>query len=284
MIDAYFIKSQKNITVENVTQGDYGQKLSIQGLSLPLNVEVHFALAGDNNGIKMHGRTQNNITIVEIPNLLLSKGKDIIAYIFVADSTEGKTVRTIRIPVTPKPDIAEVELPPEDEDIVRELIVVVNDMKGIVDTIAYTEIQEYGEVELPIHTINDSTVAEDSTWSSQKINEKTSRVPWVSLFTGSIYAPISESWAYANIPGLKHYEEAEFWVNIGEALRMPVRVRRDSTMQMNFTGYASATYNASICVVVDWYNSQIGFRTKSLVGWPYTEVNISRISGKGGVV
>lgn len=153
MIDAYFLKSQKSITVEGITQGDYGQQLAIQGLNLPLKVEVHFALVGDNNGIRTYGTTADGITTADIPNTLIAKGKDIIAYVFVSDTSQGKTVRTIRIPVAPKPNIEDVELPPEDEYIVRELIVVVNDLKGTLDTIAYTEIEEDGAVELPLHNI-----------------------------------------------------------------------------------------------------------------------------------
>ena len=172
MITANFTNSQRSLTVEKVTQGDYGQKLSIRGLNLPLNVEVHFAISGDKNGIKMFGKTENNITSVDIPNLLLAEGKDIVAYIFVVEGKEGKTVRTIRIPVTPKPNIQEVELPPDDEDIVREMIVVVNDMKEIVDTIAYTEIDQAGLPELPIHTIADDRTSELSTWSSRKLNDE----------------------------------------------------------------------------------------------------------------
>lgn len=122
MIVANFTKSQKSITVESVTQGDYGQKLSIRGLDLPSSVEVHFVVVGEKEGIKMFGIVQAEGTVVEIPNILIAKGKDLIAYIFVCDTKEGKTVRTIRIPVNPKPEVEDVELPPDDQDIVRELM------------------------------------------------------------------------------------------------------------------------------------------------------------------
>lgn len=133
MIAANFTKSQKSITVESVTQGDYGQKLSIHGLSLPSSVEVHFVAAGEQEGIKMFGTTQAEETVVEIPNLLIAKGKDLTAYIFVCDSMEGKTVRTIRIPVHRKPEVEEIELPPDEQDIVRELMGLVNGFESEID-------------------------------------------------------------------------------------------------------------------------------------------------------
>lgn len=112
-------------------QYDYGQTLSIEGLSLPKIVEVHFSLddkSGDS--ITRIGLTENGITTVHIPDTLLenddtASNYNIYAFIYIADSTEGNTEYRITMPVKtrPKPDISEN---PEDPEMFHEVIGAVN--------------------------------------------------------------------------------------------------------------------------------------------------------------
>ena len=101
----------------------------------------------------------------------------------------------------------------------------------------------------------------------------------VTLYSGSKYNTALKTWEYASIPSLNTYTEIEFWVTIGDILRMPVRVNKNNTNQLNFGGYFNTSYNASLFVLVDWGSNRIGVYTNSLIGWPYSVVNISKVYG-----
>ena len=112
-------------------QYDYGQTLSIEGLSLPKIVEVHFSLddkSGDS--ITRIGLTENGITTVHIPDTLLenddtASNYNIYAFIYIADSIEGNTEYRITMPVKarPKPNVSESS---EDPGMFHEVIGTVN--------------------------------------------------------------------------------------------------------------------------------------------------------------
>lgn len=112
-------------------QYDYGQTLSIEGLSLPKIVEVHFSLddkSGDS--ITRIGLTENGITTVHIPDTLLenddtASNYNIYAFIYIADSIEGNTEYRITMPVKarPKPNVSESS---EDPGMFHEVIGAVN--------------------------------------------------------------------------------------------------------------------------------------------------------------
>lgn len=112
-------------------QYDYGQTLSIEGLSLSKIVEVHFSLddkSGDS--ITRIGLTENGITTVHIPDTLLenddtASNYNIYAFIYIADSIEGNTEYRITMPVKarPKPNVSESS---EDPGMFHEVIGAVN--------------------------------------------------------------------------------------------------------------------------------------------------------------
>lgn len=121
--------------VSGLWQYDYGQTLSIEGLSLPKIVEVHFSLddkSGDS--ITRIGLTENGITTVHIPDTLLenddtASNYNIYAFIYIADSTEGNTEYRITMPVKarPKPNLTEN---PEDPEMFHEVVAAVNKVAG----------------------------------------------------------------------------------------------------------------------------------------------------------
>ena len=140
MITAIFSPGDKSITTKKVMQWDYGQVLSIKGLDLPNAVEIHFCVYTDSTTIPAVGITTDDHTDVEIPDGLLRQDRELRAYVYVADLEQGKTVRTVNIPIQSrqKPEIPHT---PEDTEVFREAIKAVNDSADRAETAANTSEQ-----------------------------------------------------------------------------------------------------------------------------------------------
>lgn len=140
MITAIFNPGDKSITTEKLLQWDYGQVLSIKGLDLPKAVEIHFCVYTDSTTITAVGITTDDHTDVEIPDGLLQQERELRAYVYVADMEQGKTVRTVNIPIQSrqKPEIPHT---PEDTEVFREAIKAVNDSADRAETAANTSDQ-----------------------------------------------------------------------------------------------------------------------------------------------
>lgn len=140
MITAIFNPGDKSITTEKLLQWDYGQVLSIKGLDLPKAVEIHFCVYTDSTTITTVGITTDDHTDVEIPDGLLQQERELRAYVYVADLEQGKTVRTVNIPIQSrqKPEIPHT---PEDTEIFREAIKAVNNSADRAETAANTSEQ-----------------------------------------------------------------------------------------------------------------------------------------------
>ena len=140
MITAIFNPGDKSITTEKLLQWDYGQVLSIKGLDLPKAVEIHFCVYTDSTTITAVGITTDDHTDVEIPDGLLQQERELRAYVYVADMEQGKTVRTVNIPIQgrQKPEIPHT---PEDTEIFREAIKAVNNSADRAETAANTSEQ-----------------------------------------------------------------------------------------------------------------------------------------------
>lgn len=140
MITAIFNPGDKSITTEKLLQWDYGQVLSIKGLDLPKAVEIHFCVYTDSTTITAVGITTDDHTDVEIPDGLLRQERELRAYVYVADMEQGKTVRTVNIPIQSrqKPEIPHT---PEDTEIFREAIKAVNNSANRAETAANTSEQ-----------------------------------------------------------------------------------------------------------------------------------------------
>lgn len=109
MVTAIFEKGERSKTVRGLWQYDYGQVLRIQGLSLPNQVQVHFALqeTGGEAFVRL-GVTQDGVTDVTIPDSILQKGDTaynytVYAFIYRTDETCGRTEYRIKMPVTARP-------------------------------------------------------------------------------------------------------------------------------------------------------------------------------------
>lgn len=132
MVIANFTQDEKTKYVEGLDQYDYGQVLRIQGLNLPTAVEIHFGL--DETGgttVTRIGTTKDGVTDVTIPDSMLENNDtdmnySIYAFVYLADSSSGKTTRRIKIQVKArsKPEAFDR---PEDAELFREAIKVVNE-------------------------------------------------------------------------------------------------------------------------------------------------------------
>lgn len=105
-------------------QYDYGQALSITGITLPDVFEAHFASMDGSQTVTMLGHEG----VVEIPDELFQVAKAIVCYIYLHDeATDGRTVYTIKIPVKERPEPSDVEPTPVQQDIITQAIAALND-------------------------------------------------------------------------------------------------------------------------------------------------------------
>lgn len=102
MIDAIFSEVIQTVTLTGLFQWDYGQKLQIKGLTLGETMEVHFSNVKDKEAVVMVATKQGDSYIVDIPNILLEKSLDIIAWIYAIGSNSGETVKTAILKVEPR--------------------------------------------------------------------------------------------------------------------------------------------------------------------------------------
>lgn len=125
MIHAKFTSTLTNVTTKAVTQWDYGRTLRIEGLDLPTAVRIDFGVDGGSETTGRIGITADRVTDVVIPDSLLEQANKIVAYVYVNDTQEGKTVRTIFIPVNARPMPEEYDAP-ESKALFAEAIETVN--------------------------------------------------------------------------------------------------------------------------------------------------------------
>lgn len=131
MITAVFTDNSDYARATGIWQWDYGQKLRIEGLTLPTAVEIHFALTEQSgDAITRVGTTKDGVTEVAIPDSLLenqavSASYAIYAWIYLADKTSGETVKRISVWVKcrPKPEGFDA---PGDAELFRDAIAQVN--------------------------------------------------------------------------------------------------------------------------------------------------------------
>lgn len=132
MVVATFDKKFTTARAFGLYQYDYGQVLRIQGLTLPIAVEIHFAYQpSGGQSVTRVGMTKDGVTDVVIPDSMLENNdiKDnykIYVFVYITDETSGQTEYCIEMPVTarPKPEAFDR---PEDSEIFREAIKAVSE-------------------------------------------------------------------------------------------------------------------------------------------------------------
>ena len=105
-ITADFSGGGKTVTTEPLYQWDTGQKLALSGLpATSTDIQVHFANAAMAQAIVKATELVDSLPTCDIPNEFLQFGSAAKARAWVfyrASDTEGYTVRTVLIPVTPR--------------------------------------------------------------------------------------------------------------------------------------------------------------------------------------
>ena len=105
-ITADFSGGEKTVTTEPLYQWDTGQKLALSGLpQTASDIQVHFANAAMAQAIVKATELVDSLPTCDIPNEFLQFGSAAKARAWVfyrASNTEGYTVRTVLIPVTPR--------------------------------------------------------------------------------------------------------------------------------------------------------------------------------------
>ncbi|OUP00271.1 hypothetical protein B5F37_11545 [Drancourtella sp. An210] len=121
MITAAFNDSMST-TATGLWQWDYGQELLITGVScLEKTPEIHFSAGGEEALIVLAEKRNDGSLLAKIPDPLLELGCDLKAYLYVADTESGETIRTIRMPVNRRPEPEDYSAPAE-KNLLRQLM------------------------------------------------------------------------------------------------------------------------------------------------------------------
>lgn len=121
IITAAFPAGKTETTTAPLWQWDYGQVLCITGLDLPAAFEVHFSTNRTGGVSTVAVGADGQVTI---PNVLLTIGKNLNAWIYLSDAQgEGETEYSILIPVKarPMPETYDAEVSGEFDDVVRQV-------------------------------------------------------------------------------------------------------------------------------------------------------------------
>ena len=112
-------------------QWDYGQQLEIVSDDLPSVVEVHFACKGMSEAVVMPCSITDGSGIVTIPDSCLEQSTDITAWVYSIEGTQGKTLKTITIPIVARIRPGRSKTIPQGfSDQYTELISQINDAIG----------------------------------------------------------------------------------------------------------------------------------------------------------
>lgn len=122
IVTANFSGGKTNATTAALWQWDYGQVLCITGIEdLPAVFEVHFSTNRTGGVSTTAVGADGQVTI---PNVLLTIGKNLNAWIYLSDAQgEGETEYSISIPVKarPMPEYYDAEVTGEFDDVVRQV-------------------------------------------------------------------------------------------------------------------------------------------------------------------
>ena len=114
----------REITTDSRSQYAYGQVLKISGLHLPASFDADVSNKGDKQAKAVIG-TDNELPI---DDAFFLSGKDVIVMINVhAADKDGRTKYIIRIPVEKRPERADIELEPVEQDVISVAIATLNE-------------------------------------------------------------------------------------------------------------------------------------------------------------
>lgn len=126
MVIANCSEDDRVVSIRKLTQWDYGQVLKVCGLNIDTNtIQVHFSLEGAETALIVLGEVVDGNVLADIPNSLLKNGRDIIAYIFVTEPNEGRTIYQIILHVKKRPQPVEYDAP-SDVNVIEQIMRVID--------------------------------------------------------------------------------------------------------------------------------------------------------------
>ena len=128
-IKAVFPTETRDISVSGLFQWDYGQILEIESAEIGSEiVEVHFACPSMAEAIVRPCTFSNGVGTVTIPDQCLEQTNTITAWIYEIDGTQGRTIKTITLPIIARKRPGKAhDVPTEYIDKYAELITEVNE-------------------------------------------------------------------------------------------------------------------------------------------------------------
>ena len=141
-IKASFTAGESSTTVRGLFQWDYGQVLEIESADLPAVVEVHFACPSMTEAIVRSCSVTNGVGTVTIPDACLEQSATITAWVYEIDGTQGRTIKTITLPITARtrPNISQdipVEVSNRYTELITEMNAAIKDLQSGKTTVAY---------------------------------------------------------------------------------------------------------------------------------------------------
>ena len=138
-IKALFTEGTTSITLTPLFQWDYGQELEIEAAGLPSLIEVHFACKDMTEAVVHTCSCVDGIATVAIPDRCLEQAGEITAWVYEIDGSAGRTIYSIKIPITARTRPARSEsIPQAVQDTYMQLITEVNDLLGALQSGAVT--------------------------------------------------------------------------------------------------------------------------------------------------
>lgn len=153
---ATFKRGSNFAVAAGLWQHSYGQKLIIQGLELPVAIEVHFSFDANNGDSETEiGITKDGITTVAIPEQFLENDitgttYEIYAFIYMSNIEEGETIKRVTMPVKCRPKIHIPIETENDRKLFREAIVSVNkSSEDAINAATSSEAWAHGHTDYP---------------------------------------------------------------------------------------------------------------------------------------
>jgi len=146
----------RDVTDRPLYQGNYGQVIQFDGLTLPDSFEVHMTDESVGEAVQVIGGNNE----VGIPNVLMERSGTLTVYIFLHDTeNDGTTCYTVWLMRNPKIQPDEQEIPEPEQDVISQTIGALNEAvakaeeirDSIPETVetALTEAKESGEFDGP---------------------------------------------------------------------------------------------------------------------------------------
>ncbi len=98
------------------------------------------------------------------------------------------------------------------------------------------------------------------------------------LYASTLTASALNTWVYASIPSLKDWKEVRMWLEVGDADCRYNTLTREH-IQICVSGYANANYNGLVRASCDFTNTRIGLMVRSITGWGFSNIRITRVEG-----